>query len=45
MNPLLHGAGIALLIAALGISLGAIAATVWPNRRKIWSALRGQGRG
>jgi hypothetical protein len=44
MNPLLYGAGIAILIAALGISVGAIAATVWPNRHKIMSALRGQGR-
>lgn len=44
MSPLLYGAGIAILIAALGISLGAIAATVWPNIHKIIAALRGQGR-
>lgn len=44
MTPILYGAGIAILIAALGVSLGAIAATVWPKRHKIIAALRGQGR-
>lgn len=44
MTPILYGAGIAILISALGLSLGAIAATVWPNRHKIIAALRGQGR-
>jgi hypothetical protein len=43
MNPLLYGAGIGVLIAALGVSVGAIAATIWPARAKIIAALRGRG--
>jgi hypothetical protein len=43
VNPLLYGAGIAILIAALGISLGAIVATVWLARHKIIAALQGRG--
>jgi hypothetical protein len=40
---ILYGAGIAILIAALGISIGAIAATIWPARHKIIAALQGRG--
>lgn len=43
MSPLLYGAGIAILISALGVSLGTIAATVWPNIHKIIAALQGRG--
>lgn len=42
---ILHAVALTVATLFAAASLGAIAATVWPNRRKIWSALRGQGRG
>lgn len=43
LSALLYGAGLAILIAAVGMSIGAIVATVWPNRHKIIAALQGRG--
>lgn len=41
---ILHAIALTIIALAFAFGIGAITATVWPNRRKIWSALRGQGR-
>lgn len=44
MNPILYAAGLTILVLAFATATGAVIATVWPARRKIIAALRGQGR-
>lgn len=39
----LNAAGLTILVLAFAASVGAVIATVWPNRHKIIAALSGRG--